>query len=151
MRAMILRAPRSPLALGRYPYRGPAPGQVLLRVHACGVCRTDLHVVDGELPDPRPPVVPGHEIVGRGRARRGGRAMLAVGERVGVPWLGWTCGDCRSAARGPREPLRPRRASPATTIDGGYAEYAVADERYCFPLPDGYRRRGGGAAAVRRA
>ena len=106
----------------------PGPGQALLRVRACGVCRTDLHVVDGELPEPKLPLVPGHQIVGED---------VATGERLGVPWLGWTCGECRYCLSG-RENLCDRARFTGYQLDGGYAEYAVADRRYCFPLPEGY-------------
>ncbi len=103
-------------------------GELLLRVAACGVCRTDLHVVDGELAQPKLPLVPGHQIVG---------VDEASGRRVGVPWLGWTCGECRYCTTG-RENLCVRARFTGYDIDGGYAEYAVADERFCFPIPDGY-------------
>ena len=147
MRAMVLDAPGR-AARERPSCRSPSPGpgQVLLRVRACGVCRTDLHVVDGELPDPKLPLVPGHQIVGEVEARRDGR-----GERVGVPWLGWTCGDVPLLPERPREPLRRARASPATTSTAATPSCAVADERFCFPLPDGLPRPPGGAAALRRA
>ncbi len=137
MRAMILKAPRTPLREADLPTPEPGPGQVLLRVHACGVCRTDLHVVDGELTDPKLPLVPGHEIIGT-LAARGERAeRFAVGDRVGVPWLGYTCGIC-SYCRSGRENLCDRARFTGYQIDGGYAEYAVADERYCFPVPQQY-------------
>jgi propanol-preferring alcohol dehydrogenase len=110
---------------------------VLVRVAACGVCRTDLHICDGELPFVRSPLVPGHEIVGRVEALGAGVDALAPGDRVGVPWLGWTCGRCRYCASG-RENLCDAARFTGYQIDGGYAEYAVADARYCFPLPERY-------------
>jgi propanol-preferring alcohol dehydrogenase len=125
MRAMVL-AGRGALQLREVPVPRPAAGQVLLRVRACGVCRTDLHVVDGELPQPKPEVVPGHEIVGE-----------VDGRRVGVPWLGWTCGVCAFCQSG-RENLCALARFTGYQLDGGYAEYAVADERYCFALPERY-------------
>ncbi|HZO96303.1 MAG TPA: zinc-dependent alcohol dehydrogenase family protein [Gaiellaceae bacterium] len=124
---MVLDAPGSPLAARELERPAPAPGQVLLRVLACGVCRTDLHVVDGELPRPKLPLVPGHQIVGE----------AGDGRRLGVPWLGWTCGECRYCRRG-AENLCDRARFTGYDLDGGYAEWAVADERFCFPVPDGY-------------
>ena len=118
----------------------PGPGEVLVRVHACGVCRTDLHLLDGEVRIPRPPVVPGHQIVGTVVARgKGGSAehSLEPGMRVGIPWLGWTCGRCRYCLAG-RENLCDRARFTGCDIDGGFAELTVADERFCFPLPEGY-------------
>jgi len=134
MRAMRLHAPGEPLRAERVPVPAPGPGQVLLRVSACGVCRTDLHVVDGDLTDGSYPLVPGHEIVGR--VLRGGTRYPA-GARVGVPWLGWTCGTCEYCASG-RENLCEAARFTGYTLDGGYAEYAVADERFCFALPERY-------------
>jgi propanol-preferring alcohol dehydrogenase len=137
MRAMTLVVPRSPLREVECPVPAPGPEQVLLRVQACGVCRTDLHVVDGELPDPKLPLVPGHEVVGV-VADKGPRVeRFAAGERVGVPWLGWTCGACPYCLSG-RENLCARARFTGYQLDGGYAEYALADHRYCFPLPAGY-------------
>ena len=104
---------------------------------ACGVCRTDLHVVDGELSDPKLPLVPGHQIVGRVVAAGPGAARFAAGARVGIPWLGWTCGECRYCLSA-RENLCDRARFTGYQLDGGYAEAAVADERFCFPIPDGY-------------
>jgi alcohol dehydrogenase, propanol-preferring len=115
----------------------PGPHQVLVRVRACGVCRTDLHVVDGELPDPAIPVVPGHEIVGVIERTGPGVAHRRVGERVGVPWLGWSCGTCGMCRAG-RENLCPEARFTGYQIDGGYADFAIADARYCFPLPGDY-------------
>jgi len=131
---MVLDAPRAPLRAAELPEPEPGPGQALLRVHACGVCRTDLHVVDGDLPRPRLPLVLGHQIVGE-VVRGAGR--FASGDRVGVPWLGWTCGECRYC-RGGQENLCDRARFTGYDLDGGYAELAVADERYCFPVPEGY-------------
>jgi propanol-preferring alcohol dehydrogenase len=133
---MVLDEPGCSLREARLADPAPGPGQVLLRVAACGVCRTDLHVVDGELPEPKLPLVPGHQIVGRVEAVGVG-AGLAQGERVGVPWLGWTCGECRYCRSG-RENLCDRARFTGYGLDGGYAELAVADERYCFPIPEGY-------------
>jgi propanol-preferring alcohol dehydrogenase len=130
MRAMVMRAAGEPLEPADLPDPQPGRGEVLLRVRACGVCRTDLHVVDGELTEPKLPLIPGHQIVGE--VVRSDR--FAVGDRVGVPWLGWTCGQCRYCRSG-RENLCERAEFTGYTRDGGYAELAVADERYCFPLP----------------
>ena len=138
MRAMVLEQPGRPLALRCLPVPEPGPDQVLLRVAACAVCRTDLHVVDGELPAPKPCLVPGHEIVGTVLATGGGAAeRFRPGMRVGMPWLGWTCGTCRFCVSG-RENLCERARFTGYQIDGGYAEYALADARFCFPVPDGY-------------
>jgi propanol-preferring alcohol dehydrogenase len=137
MRAMRLEAARTPLRLAEVPQPAPGPHQVLLRVRACGVCRTDLHVADGELPDPKLPLVPGHEIVGTVVARGERVESPAVGDRVGVPWLGWTCGVCAYCRSG-RENLCVRARFTGYQIDGGYAEYTVADARYVFPLPADY-------------
>lgn len=134
MRAMILAEARLPLELREIPDPRPQPGEVRLRVRACGVCRTDLHVADGELPEPKLPLVLGHEIVGTVE-ESGGR--FAKGTRVGVPWLGWTCGECEYCRSG-RENLCNRARFTGYQIDGGYAELTVADERYCFALPEGY-------------
>lgn len=134
MRAMVLQAAREPLQLAELPDPEPEPGQVLLRVLACGVCRTDLHIVDGELAEPKLPLVPGHQIVGE--VLRGGSRFQA-GDRVGVPWLGWTCGECRYCVSG-RENLCDRARFTGYDLDGGYAELVVADERFCFAVPSGY-------------
>jgi len=135
MRAMTLAAAHQPLRLEERPeIPQPGPRDVLIRVHACGVCRTDLHIVDGELPDPKLPLVPGHEIVGRVAALGPEVERLKPGDRVGVPWLGWTCGQCEYCLSG-RENLCIRARFTGYHIDGGYAEYTVANERYCFPLP----------------
>lgn len=135
MRAMILEWPGAPLRLAELPLPQADRGQVLIEVEACGVCRTDLHLVDGELPDPLLPMIPGHEIVGRVAAIGNGVSGLAPGQRVGVPWLGWTCGECRFCSSG-QENLCDAARFTGYQIQGGYAEYTVADARYCFPLPD---------------
>jgi len=137
MRAMVLDEPGRHLELRRVPVPRPGPGQVLIRLRACGVCRTDLHLVDGELPNPKLPIIPGHEIVGEVVAAGEGADRYAVGQRVGVPWLGWTCGEC-SHCRAGRENLCDRARFTGYTLDGGFAEYTVADVRYVFPLPDAY-------------
>ena len=137
MKAMVLEAQGRPLELRDLPLPRPGRGQVLLQVRACGVCRTDLHVVDGELTDPRLPLVPGHQIVGTVVEAGKDCQRFPVGARVGVPWLGWTCGECRQCRAG-RENLCERARFTGYQIDGGYAEFASADERFCFPIPDGY-------------
>lgn len=134
MRAMVLDAPGQPLRAGEVPQPEAGPGQVALDVMACGVCRTDLHIVDGELSEPKLPLVLGHQIVAR---VAGGGERFAPGQRVGVPWLGWTDGDCRFCRSG-RENLCDRALFTGYNLDGGYAEHLVADERFCFPLPDDY-------------
>ena len=137
MRAMILEAPGEPLRSAEVPVPDPGPEQVLIQVHACAVCRTDLHVVDGELPDPKLPLIPGHQIVGA-VVRSGERVdRFATGDRVGVPWLGFTDNSCRYCLTD-RENLCDNARFTGYQIDGGYAEYAVADHRFCFPLPGGY-------------
>lgn len=136
MRAMVLPRPGAPLELRELARPSPGPGEVLVRVRACGVCRTDLHLVDGELPDPKLPIVPGHEVVGEVAALGAGTAGFRIGERVGIPWLGHTCGLCPPCGRG-EENLCDAARFTGYTIDGGYAEYAVADARYCFALPPG--------------
>ncbi|WP_280546552.1 MULTISPECIES: zinc-dependent alcohol dehydrogenase family protein [unclassified Halomonas] len=133
MRAMCLHAPGRPLELERVARPVPGPGEVEVRVLACGVCRTDLHVLDGDLTEPRLPLIPGHEIVGEVTALGEGVQAPAPGTRVGVPWLGWTCGECEPCRAG-RENLCERAEFTGYTRDGGYAEYCVADARYCFPL-----------------
>jgi len=131
---MVLDAPNTPLRAAQLAEPEPGDGQVLLTVRACGVCRTDLHIVDGELPHPKLPLVPGHQIVGE---------VLAAGEqfeegaRVGVPWLGWTCGECRFCLTG-AENLCDRARFTGYDVDGGYAELAAAHERFCFPIPESY-------------
>lgn len=134
---MILDAPGRPLRDAEVDPPRPGRDQVLLRVHACGVCRTDLHVVDGELPDPALPLVPGHQIVGTVTELGAGVTGVEAGARVGVPWLGWTCGVCRYCRSG-RENLCDRARFTGYQLDGGYAEWTVADHRFCFALPEGY-------------
>ncbi len=134
---MVLRGPRQPLQAVELPTPGPGPGEVLIRIRACAVCRTDLHVVDGELPGPKLPLIPGHEIVGVVAEAGKGAARFQVGDRVGVPWLGWTCGACQYCATD-RENLCDQARFTGYTRDGGYAEYTLADQRFCFPIPDGY-------------
>jgi len=135
MRAMVLDRQREPLRLAELPDPEPGAGQVLLEIAACGICRTDIHIVDGELKEPKLPLVPGHQIVAR---VAGGGERFAPGQRVGVPWLGWTDGTCRYCRSG-RENLCDSARFTGYDIDGGYAELTVADERFCFPLPDGYK------------
>jgi propanol-preferring alcohol dehydrogenase len=135
MRALLLDAPGRALRDATLPDPRPGAGEVLLRVHACGVCRTDLHVVDGELEHPKLPLVLGHEIVGTVLENGPGAARFATGTRVGVPWLGWSCGTCGYCQSG-RENLCDRARFTGYQRDGGYAELTVADERFCFPLPD---------------
>jgi propanol-preferring alcohol dehydrogenase len=137
MLVMQLERPGQPLQPSTRADPVPGPDQVLIRVACCGVCRTDLHVVDGELPALDHPVVPGHEIVGRVVARGSRVEHPALGERVGVPWLGWTCGECEQCRAG-RENLCTRARFTGYHLDGGYADLALADARYVFPLPDGY-------------
>ncbi|MBD2357938.1 zinc-dependent alcohol dehydrogenase family protein [Tolypothrix sp. FACHB-123] len=133
MRAMILEAPHQPLRLADVPVPQPHPEQVLIRVHACAVCRTDLHIVDGELTHPKLPLIPGHQIVGTIEAIGDRVVQFTIGQRVGVPWLGHTCDRCRYCLNG-RENLCDFAEFTGYNIDGGYAEYTVADSRFCFPL-----------------
>lgn len=133
MRAMVMRHPGSELELVSLPVPEPGPGQVLVRVHACGVCRTDLHVLDGDLSEPRLPLIPGHEIVGHVAATGAGVTKPAQGQRVGVPWLGRTCGHC-AYCRSERENLCETPGFTGYQIDGGYADYTVADAAFCLPL-----------------
>lgn len=135
MQAMVLRTPHAPLAMEERPIPAPGAGELRLRIEACGVCRTDLHVVDGELTRPKLPVVPGHEIVGRVEATGAGVTGFDVGQRVGVPWLGHTCGHCLYCASA-RENLCDDPLFTGYTRDGGYATHAIADAAYCFPLPE---------------
>src|SRR5712692_4915591 len=137
MRAMLFESPGQPLRLAELPTPKPGRGQFLIRVHACAVCRTDLHVVDGELTQPKFPLIPGHEIVGTVEAKSEGAQRFEIGDRVGVPWLGWTCGQCAFCQSG-RENLCDRAHFTGYTLDGGYAEYTLADQRFCFPIPDSY-------------
>lgn len=134
---MVLEAARSSLCLKERLIPRPSPGQVLVRVKACAVCRTDLHLVDGELPDTRLPLIPGHEIVGTVVEKGEATERFQIGDRVGIPWLGWTCGKCRFC-RSEQENLCDEAKFTGYTIDGGYAEYTVADERFCFPIPASY-------------
>ena len=137
MRAMVLERAREPLRLAELPDPEPGPGQVLIAVRACGVCRTDLHIYDGELEHPKLPLVLGHQIVGTVAGRGEGAERFEQGQRVGVPWLGWTDGTC-AYCRGGRENLCDNGRFTGYDLDGGYAELAVADERFCFPIPAGY-------------
>src|SRR5438445_6107379 len=137
MRAMLLRTQREPLALASVPEPRPDPGEVLVRVRACAVCRTDLHIGDGELTDPKLPLVLGHQIIGVVEEIGPAAGHLAVGDRVGVPWLGWTDGSCRFCRSG-RENLCDRARFTGYQLDGGFAEETVAGERYCLRLPEGY-------------
>ena len=137
MRAMVLEAPGKSLVCREVPTPQPGPDQVLIKVHACGVCRTDLHVVDGELPDPKLPLIPGHEIVGSVVLAGKNVKSFGVGDRIGVPWVGFTCGRCPFCLTG-RENLCDQPKFTGYTLNGGYAEYTVADRRYCFTIPEGY-------------
>ena len=137
MRAMIIEAQRQPLKLTDIPRPEPGPGQLLVKVNTCGVCRTDLHIVDGELAKPKLPLVLGHQIAGVVAGLGPGAEGFAVGDRVGVPWLGWTDGECRYCASD-RENLCDNARFTGYDIDGGFAEFAVADHRYCFPIPEGF-------------
>ncbi|MCI0401833.1 MAG: zinc-dependent alcohol dehydrogenase family protein [Gammaproteobacteria bacterium] len=137
MRAMLLKAPRQPLVMTEIARPEPGPGQVLVAVRACGVCRTDLHVLDGELPEPKLPLVLGHEIVGNVAERGEGVKQFGMGDRVGIPWLGYTCGSCKYCRSG-SENLCDRAAFTGYGLDGGYAEYTIADQRYCFPVVGEY-------------
>ncbi|HVC10069.1 MAG TPA: zinc-dependent alcohol dehydrogenase family protein [Burkholderiales bacterium] len=137
MRAMRVHAAHTPLRAERLPRPEPGRGQLLIKVRACGVCRTDLHIVDGELAGGKLPLTPGHEIVGTVLGCGAGAGRYRAGERVGVPWLGHTCGECRYCRAG-QENLCERARFTGFDLDGGYAEYALADERYCFPIPPQY-------------
>ncbi len=137
MRAMLLEAQRQPLKLAELPVPQAGAGQVLVKVHTCGVCRTDLHVLDGDLSEPKLPLILGHQIVGTVMAFGTGVDRFSLGQRIGVPWLGYTDGTCRYCQRG-QENLCDNPQFTGYTLDGGYAEYAVADQRYCFPLPESY-------------
>jgi len=137
MRAMVMRTPGTPLELVEVEVPSPGEHQVLLKVRACGVCRTDLHIVDGELDRPKLPLILGHEVVAEVTERGSAAELFEVGERVGVPWLGWTDQTCRYCLRG-EENLCETALFTGYTLDGGYAEYAVADERYCLELPSRY-------------
>ena len=137
MRAMVLASPRTALEPRELPAPVVGPGQVLIDVSVCGVCRTDLHVIDGELTEPKLPLVPGHQVIGTVLALGPDVEGLSVGDRVGVPWLGWTCGRCRYCLSG-RENLCESALFTGYNLDGGYAEQCVADHRYCFAIPAGY-------------
>ena len=137
MRAMLLDEPGRPLRLADYPLAATGPHEVLIRVLACAVCRTDLHVVDGELTHAKRPIVPGHEIVGSVIGLGSAVRRFAIGDRVGVPWLGWTCGTCPFCLSG-QENLCDRAEFTGYQRDGGYAELVLADERFTFPIPPGY-------------
>jgi alcohol dehydrogenase, propanol-preferring len=137
MRAMVLDRPGQPLVMRERPVPQPAAGEILVELSACGVCRTDLHVVDGELPHPKLPIVPGHEIVGRVAKLGSGAEGFTIGQRIGVPWLGATDGVCAYCRAG-RENLCDAPIFTGYTRDGGYATHTVADARFCFPLPDGF-------------
>lgn len=137
MKAMVLTQPNTPLAAAVLPDPVPGPGQVLIKVRACAVCRTDLHVIDGELPHPHLPLIPGHEIIGTVLACGSGAERHRPGERVGVPWLAWSCGECGYCRAG-RENLCDRARYTGYQVHGGYAELTVADERYCFPIDPSY-------------
>jgi alcohol dehydrogenase, propanol-preferring len=137
VRAAVLDEPRRPLAVRDVHDPWPGPGEVRLAVRACAICRTDLHVIDGDLPEPKRPLVLGHQIVGEVETVGEGVETPRLGERVGVPWLGWTCGECRWCASG-RENLCPDARFTGYQRDGGYAELVVSDVRYCLPIPDGY-------------
>src|SRR5437899_3539876 len=138
MRAMVLDKPTQPLQLRDVPKPKPVSGQLLVRISACAVCRTDFHVVDGELPNPKLPLIPGHQIVGHVEAvGQEANSRFHIGDRVGIPWLGWTDGEC-AYCRSNRENLCDNARFTGYTIDGGYAEFTVADARFCFRLPDRY-------------
>jgi propanol-preferring alcohol dehydrogenase len=137
MRGMLFEKAGEPLRMADLAIPKPGPGQLLIRVRACAVCRTDLHVVDGELTRPKLPLIPGHEIVGTIKQPGEGVDRFKVGDRVGVPWLGWTCGECSYCESG-RENLCDQAQFTGYTLDGGYAEYTLADQRFCFPIPESY-------------
>src|SRR3954453_21489974 len=137
MRPMVMDGPGKPLAGREWPGPVPGEGQVLIAVSACAGCRTDLHIFDGELTEPKLPLVPDHMIVGRVAGRGEGATRFPEGDRIGVPWLGWVGETCRYCLSG-REDLCVQGRYPGSDIDGGYAELTVADERFCFPIPDSY-------------
>jgi propanol-preferring alcohol dehydrogenase len=137
MRAMVFSAPRQPLKAMEIAQPKPGAGEILIRVRACAVCRTDLHLIDGELTRPKVPLVPGHEIVGVMTDAGEGAVRFRMGARVGVPWLGWACGECEYCRSG-RENLCDNARFTGYTIDGGYAEFCCADERFCFQIPEGF-------------
>ncbi len=137
MRAMVLEHVGKPLVLKNIPVPEPKPGQVLVKIIACGVCRTDLHIANGELPNPKLPLVPGHEIIGVVVQKNNTASLLNEGDSVGIPWLGYTCGECKYCLQG-KENLCDKALFTGYTLNGGYAEYTVADERYCFPIGQQY-------------
>jgi propanol-preferring alcohol dehydrogenase len=137
MQAMVLDEPGQPVELRTIPRPQPGPRQLLVKIAACAVCRTDLHVIDGELPNPDLPIIPGHEIVGRVEACGADVDGFSIGQRIGIPWLGWTCGECRYCRNG-MENLCPKARFTGYQINGGYAGYTVADARYCFRIPGIY-------------
>jgi propanol-preferring alcohol dehydrogenase len=137
MRAMLFEKAGQPLRKADLPLPKPGSGQLLIRVRACAVCRTDLHVVDGELTQPKLPLIPGHEIVGVVEEKGEGAERFEIGDRVGIPWLGWTCGECSYCQSG-QENLCDQARFTGYTLDGGYADCTVADQRFCFPIPDSY-------------
>jgi propanol-preferring alcohol dehydrogenase len=137
MQAMLLDRSKTPLRLAEVPIPVPGPGELLLQVRACGICRTDLHVLEGELTQPKLPLILGHEIVGTVVDRSAEASSFKEGDRVGVPWLGWTCGQCQFCRSG-QENLCDNARFTGYNLDGGYAQYTVADERFCFPIPTRY-------------
>jgi propanol-preferring alcohol dehydrogenase len=137
MQAMVLDEPGNPVVLRSLPRPQPGPNELLVKIAACAVCRTDLHVIDGELPDPKLPIIPGHEIVGHVEEQGANVDNFSIGRRVGIPWLGWTCGECWYCCHG-MENLCPKARFTGYQINGGYAGYTVADARYCFPVPEAY-------------
>src|SRR6516162_4511591 len=137
MRAMVLHSAHEPLRCTELEIPKPGLDQVLMRVRACAVCRTDLHVIDGDLTEPKLPLIPGHEIVGCVAAIGERVDRFSVGDRIGVPWLGWTCGVCKFCRSG-RENLCPQARFTGYQIDGGYGDFAVADQRFCFAIPVGF-------------
>ena len=141
MKAMVFEGTGSPLQPRDLPVPKPGPGQVLIKVHACGVCRTDLHILDGDLKGPKLPLIPGHEIVGIVTEIGEGVERISTGQRIGVPWMGSTCGSCTFCSKG-RENLCEMAAFTGYQIDGGYSEYTLANHRYCFPIPENYSAAG---------
>lgn len=137
MRAMILKKQKSPLELNDIEIPSPGKGELLIKVHACGICRTDLHVVDGDLTEPHLPLIPGHQIIGEVIDNSNGSGILRKGERVGVPWLGYSCGECEFC-KSDRENLCDHARYTGYQLNGGFAEFCRADERFCFPIPEDY-------------
>jgi len=142
MNAMIMDGPRRPLVLRKVPLPVPAAHHVLVKITACGVCRTDLHIIDGDLPHPKPSLIPGHEIIGEIVQKGSSVTQVAVGDWIGIPWLGYTCGDCIYCKKG-QENLCIRAAFTGYTIDGGFAEFTVAHEQYCFPIQQSFANPSG--------